>query len=496
MWYIAASYKSESESLQAYTPIQSWLKSLDHTAKLTASVLRIMTRGKPCVVLIGNFETQVTAELHKRICDFLRNGTLVELDSHTLQSMAERRAERMRDVKYDDKKGTGYSETHEPYARHSLDRTKPVTSEFTNMATLYDLPAVKKSLPAVDASKPLIVQFEQYNNQVRNEEFSRLNIMMGYASGDEVEIVRLINKVHAQKYKLARKYIFAESALNLHANLFDHDQSDLDVQDNQYIWIEMERPIETPYGQMRALYLNDAYDAELIERLVANPHLADIMRQSVEYHKAISGLEVVNDKLETIFDFSYARSIKQWVFLRSHKCLSGLCVYPDQDTMEDVPMISVCEQCREACTYFSHWLALAMAMINGEYALDANGESFGSQIVEYEDTKKTSVGKGKNKRLVNQSIKREVEYTVITYDVTRAKQSYSEHHTTVEEKRGENWLTLHGQDEIVYQKRKIASYTRHLPRKEETIEVQSHSKYVPMLKQSKKIVRIVASEKK
>jgi hypothetical protein len=102
-------------------------------------------------------------------------------------------------------------------------------------------------------------------------------------------------------------------------------------------------------------------------------------------------------------------------------------------------------------------------MIDREYAISPDPQPWAPQTITYEEDVQQKVGKGKNAHIIRTTRKSEIEYRVISFDVSTPA---SRHERTPQEARPDeekhaNWLTIHGKEELIYKRVRFENIERH-----------------------------------
>lgn len=517
MWYIASKFPSEQKAGTIYTPLQEQLK---HT-KLTASVFRLMVTGIWHVAVLGdnNPNDHDIASIYA----YLSKGIITPLPRKTLDMLAIRRGTRLKDAQ-PLAPNKLWTETHKPVVFNDIPDTISSGFQFRDIGAAYL--QYKASAPSVSfledlKRKPFIIAYQQFCEVAYGYEWAKMtqlsNIQLKDIAPSKQEyakhIVDYINKINNLRLRRSKKYLFTPSAIQLHESVAHYHNPTIQIeQRNMHTWLECFKEQETPYGKMRALFFSDAYplnEIGIVAPSRTEPKLYNHLVNTYSTHNGQWGLEVIDDTYNARFDFTYNLGTQEWVFLPSHKCPTGKCEYPEPNSIEQVIFYEAvggckpCDYCIAACKYFATWLVTALAMIDGIYAVTPDDTAFQTMEHTYTTTAKTAVGHGKNKRLVNTEVKRNVEYTLISYDVTQQKRTLTpDEAQTIDKAYRKNWLVTTPSGEIIWIRKTIKAYSRRYPtrkngtRRDGAVTLKNDfKKRVPMLRVPTKptIVKIVAS---
>jgi hypothetical protein len=313
------------------------------------------------------------------------------------------------------------------------------------------------------------------------------------------ELTALIQRVNAACLHSARKYIFTESALRMHGAVFQADETGW-IAPSGHIWIEPYTAIDTPYGErVKAVYASLTWPVADIRRVMqhsGDKRLEGLLNSIYEGFSPYWTLEIINERCKLIYDLTYDMERGAWVYLASHLCPEKQCEYvEDADITTATPGLCIpCNRCKEAVHFWAAWLHTSMRMIRGDFAVSPEPAPFQVEAQEYEQTERVTVGKGKNKRSMSQEVRRQVDYTIVSYDVSirphrEAADEMGDETAASESEKRASWLTLHDSADIIYERKTIPDHTRRFPVRRngtrQTGRVSVHHnepKYIPMLK--------------
>lgn len=372
-------------------------------------------------------------------------------------------------------------------------------------------------VPALDRQRPTDEEFSMYKNkpfivffrdmQCRDLERLKDHGPYPYLKGTEIATEGTKYTIN-RKIKDADKYQFDLSAQAMLEAVRDPAQTSWLRREN-HLWIEFQEPISNEYSAdeaIKAIWVNDAYAARYINELVAkadNPDVYNAMLARNILYMNYWSMDIVTADCYELFDYTYDIHKEEFVYLASHKCPWRQCEYPLKEGEGHLGLCVPCEHCLSALDYWSSVLHTAIRQIQREYALVPEEPApLKSRIESYSEEVIANVGKGKNKRKLKQTVKREVEYRVVSYEVSeisgesrqRARDLIAE-----EQSRG-NWLTVHDPFAIAWEYKAIdVSRGRVLdpernPRwkRKQHINIVPFKKWVPMLKEKRTIKRVKA----
>jgi hypothetical protein len=498
IWYIAAKFESEKQAGAVYFPLQEWLRR----KRGNASVARLMLHGVWHVIALGYGadDDGLAVGIQERI-----NGSITDVPHNLLETLLVRREARSQNAQPNEQ-GDVWTEAHQPTLFERLPQPLHHAGiTFVNKAKpTFQTVAYREDLK----KKPFIIAYGKHSMDLYVYEFQRLLKTSGEELYGVSFITEAVTRVNASKLKRSRKYLFTPSALDLHRSIMDLYPPTEVAQRSTHVWIECETPQENLYGKMRAMFFYNAFPLEDIHILFASaPEYPDIVR-TYSVHSGKWGLEIIDEEYNAVFDFTYDIPSDQWVFLNSHICPTGKCIYPHADDAGEFLMAHAtlfcqpCDYCLKACRYYATWLFTALAMIDGEYALSPDDPEFEQIAKQYMETRRKKVGKGKNQHVINVDEKREVEYTLVTYEVTKPKRRLSaEEQQAVDSARRTSWLATTPAGEIIWQKRRIKTHPRRYPtrkdgtRQQGAVQVSPFVKRVPLLREPKRtvITKVVAN---
>jgi hypothetical protein len=333
-----------------------------------------------------------------------------------------------------------------------------------------------------DASRPYFVRYRAYVNDIPLDDIFDVHIAV------YKEILRTVNP-----------YLLTESAMKLFQAVWEADKQDFPIPDRP-TFLELATPIEMPYGTIKALSIYCMRVPEAVEQVQRRYRdLADIA-QFRKHHEFLYRVDVLAEDMQILTAETYDAETQQWVYLPNHQCPTQECTTaPGQgygSGREDNIVVLPCNACRVRTVFWASWVRTALLMIDREYAVSANPETWQTQVATWDEQGMQKVGKGKNARMIKATRKRHVEYKVVSFDISQPETSKPASTTSTEpgEEKRPNWLTLASKDQIIYERKRIAPYTRHYQKQEGAYTVVEHSKYVPMLRDKPPTIKkVIAS---
>ncbi len=526
MYHIAGKFESREEARRVYTSLDNALKKLGfeaHTSNLALSNDYYVN------FLYDGDESHIPPTVMQTVRHLLGEGQICQLPDETIAVIQQRRAERRA-------RGTGPFESHDPtqisyrtpvlrdaQTHEEVARLAPsITGESSYRGPapgspvypvqLKDLPqslraqAARAQADAIrrakEKTKPFIVRYRSHVDEL--------------AASSPFDFKVLL---YQEVLKTLTPYLFTESAMRMHQAVWEKERRDLPIPDTS-ICIEFVSPIEMPYGVVKALSIHNLRADEAVERLRRkNPkmgleHLPD--RPGYFYR-----VELIGNDLWVLDTETYNAQTREWVYLSDHQC--DEC---KRDRNNEI--VQPCSTCQERTAYWASWLRTALLMINREYAVSPEPAPFPVQVVTYEEEGTKKVGHGKNAREIKTTFKREVEYRIISFDVSTPapRRERPPQEERAEEEKRANWLTMYGKDALIYRRIRFedihrdyagphykhiiercsalgGSFTEegreytlsHLPDGTAVVTstILGFEKYVPMLREKKTIRKVVAS---
>lgn len=487
MEYIAARYARKEETEKPYFTLQEALRG----SKSDASVFRVMIKERWHIVILGEIDTIVRQAIKRHI----PSEKWVDLPLDSLQLLVSRRIERADTARKMPGRGNfRMAEVHTPVPLYNSDRrvsirakdvknlahdesmrhTEATDKPFRTQITASNVQGLQAGQEVTVQVIPFVKAFLDLSEMRTNQEIMHLIApdVRTAVEGEAVKALQTVQRVNSLVLKHATKYLFTLSALRLQQAVFSPDvHTQAPLPENfltGYVWIECERPVDTPYAeQVKAVYLNRAYPEMEIERLFQKGSQERYMLNTTfGVHKGQWSLVIVNARCDTLFDLTFDTGIQQWRFLGSHICPYGTCKYttPNSgDVVENTVKATCepCEKCREAVNYFAQWLITALKIIHREYTVTLTPEPFRQSEQEYTQIEKVTVGKGKNKHKIPQKVTRSVTYTVIDVSVPASVKSQQRSQEEAKAEKRQNWLTLHGSEDRIYEKKYLPDTVRH-----------------------------------
>lgn len=376
---------------------------------------------------------------------------------------------------------------------------------------------IRIPVPGLERIPPTPEEFDHYKNRpfiifyrdIMFRDMDRLKEHGPYPVLDGTEVYTEATKYTiGRKIKESDKYQFDLSAQAMLKSVRDPEQTAWLPLSN-HLWIEFAQPICnecTANEPVKALWINNAWAGKYIYELMEKAKRPDVYEAMLDRHVlyyTMWSLDIITSDCYELFDFTYDTQISEFVYPASHKCPWKQCDYPIKEGPGTLGTCVPCEHCRAALDYWASVLNTAIRQIRREFALVPEEPApLQSRVESYSEEVQVSVGKGKNKRTVKQQVKREVEYRVVSYEVSEiSAESRQRARDLLEEEQSRgNWLTVTDPLSIAWEYKQInVSRGRFLdpernPRwkQKKHIDIAPFKKWVPMLRERKTIKRVKA----
>lgn len=500
MYHIAGKFASEERAGQVYTDLEKTLEQ----QKFYAHVSRLILGSDYYVnLLYDGEENQIPATIKQTINRLLGRGQICQLPEETITVIQQRRTERRA-------QGVGTFVSHDPtqvsYKTPALrdSETKEIITSFPEQAEITDVKPWVGPLPGSpvyavgmkDVPRELRPQLAAKIAEVKRMEREKARpFFIRYRAHME----DLINRetfspalaVWMEQLRTMTPYLFTTSAIQLFHVVWDENKDTFPIPDTD-IWVEFISPVETKQGTVKALAITQVNRKSAIEKLERKePGLKGLSSHSDFSRSDLYRVQIIDNEMQFITTTSYDAELTKWVYVQdcpTHECVEGM-------KAGEKIIVEPCSNCKARTSFWASWVRTVLLMIEREYATSPDPTPWDTQTAIYEEEGTQKVGKGKNAHIINVTRKREVEYTIISYDISQpeAKYEHTSHQRPQEEKRA-NWLVLTPKDQIIFQRKRIAAYPRHFKKQEGQYTVAEHDKYVPMLREKKPTIRkVIAS---
>lgn len=472
MYHIAGKFEDMDAAGRVYTALEGALRQL----QFYAHVARIQLKDGVYVSLIyDGDEKKIPANVMQTVHQLLGQGQICQLPPETVATIQRRRQNR-RD------QGVGTYVSHDPTrvtAQIPALRDRETGEELANFPELaevveevqlsgplpgspvYPVTAGLKGVPREirpqlaklqaevihkhkEESKPFIIRFRVHIDEIVSKEEDGLDPLIA---------------VYIEQLRTVTPYLFANSAMELFNAVWDADKTDFPIP-NDEIWIEFLSAIEAPQGHVRAIMVTQVNPLPAIEQVEKRyPGLKGLSQLESFADRTLYRVHVVDDAMQIISTSSYDVKEGKWIYITS--CPTKECITEQDAATGDDVIVQPCAGCVTRTHYWASWVRTLLLMIDREYAVSPEPKPWGTQTVTYEEEGTQRVGKSKkNQRTIKVTRKREVEYKIITFDVSLPEPKYV--HTTEEtsEEKRQNWLTTHSRDTWIYKRMHFAGIQR------------------------------------
>jgi hypothetical protein len=453
MYHIAGKFENREEARRVYTLLDDALNAQGFEAHLSSLEL---SNDYYVNFLSDGDESSIPALVKETVLRILGEGQISQLPEETIAVIQQRRAERRA-------RGTGPFESHDP-AQISY-RTPVLRDAQTHEEVAHLSPEITSESPykgpapgspvypvqLKDLPQPLRAQAARAQSEVirKAKEKARPFIVRYRSKVDEIAATAdefdFQLALYQETLKTAVAYLFTESAMRLHRAVWDQGRHDLPIPDTA-LCIELVTPIEMPYGVVKALGIYNLRGDEAIERLrrkYPKMGLEHLPERPGSWYR----IELIGSDLWMLDSETYDAEGREWIYLSDHQC--DAC---QRDQNKEI--VQACSACKDRTGYWASWLRTALLMINREYAVSPEPAPFPVQVVTYEEEGIKKVGHGKNMREIKTTFKREVEYRIISFDVStpapRRERPLQEERA--EEEKRANWLTMYGKEALIYRR--------------------------------------------
>lgn len=468
MWYKAYTFPTQEVARSLWKRVQSSLI----TENIDITTFSIIYAGKWYVVCLS--EVTPTLPIQHKISQLLTSGTPASLPQQTIMQLLERRLER---TQHASRSAGSPSLVYEGHTPTPMDTNSNLSPEETEI----HMREVVKSLS--EQRYPFIEIYRLY-----------VGYHIGIFQQNELAHNEVL-KQYQHSLDASEKYLFTDTARSMHKAVYEAGNTQW-VPITSDMWIEQDtsQPFTSRGVSVKAVHILEVPQHDLIR---------------VEgYSRKVWVINVISSTTSHIISFTYQEgSTPEFLPTLDYLCPYGKCenLIQTQESYE-VLYRKPCEQCERDCIMWASWLHTAMRMIRRDYAVSSSPKPFETRSIKYSEKKLVprhhGTGSPKWKNIENS-----IPYTIVSYDVslTPASQTPEELEETGTHETRQNWLTLHGKDDIIYVARSIPDYQRRYPvrrngtRLEGKVSVTTPlPKYVPMLRsdrrKSQTIKRVTAKK--
>jgi hypothetical protein len=466
MWYRAASYDTKEQCLEFFNSIKPVLASRPNAGDnlLTISfgtpdkkyVTAALGYPEPeTIALVESLFEQPPVVLSKDDLIYARRevAKLRRAEGISDEEAGERAWAQARNLGMPEPLARSIAQgyTHDLAETHSdTPDSEPAIGSAVYKADRKDLPRELRSQAARmqeelrrkarERARPFFVRFRSHIEEVTREEDFDLSIAI------YIEQIRAMNA-----------YLFTESALRLFHAVHEPHKHDFPIPTSD-LFIEFPSSLDTPHGSIRAFAISQVENpiavAKIEHKYPGFKGLSQVeegLKENARYR-----LQVIDDAMQFIATEGYYVDLGKWV--HSKGCPTGACI-TEQRAGEEV-MVQPCNACIIRTTFWASWVRTLLLIISLEYAVSPDPQAWVPQIVTYEEDGTQRVGKGKNAHVINVTRKREIEYRIVSFDVSKPAPKHERTSQEDEEKRA-NWLTLASKDQIIYKRMEFDDIVRH-----------------------------------
>jgi hypothetical protein len=324
-----------------------------------------------------------------------------------------------------------------------------------------------------------------YKSQIESDFYNEDTVHPYALKLGEITLGQLLN---------SERYMFTDSARAMHKAVSKDDTEW--IAPARETWIEQDIPQELLPGlqKVKAIYLKQMYPESLYDSQ-EEPLRGHLLDTTYPFRSTWS-IGVIDEHAYYCLTMLYDDITKEYQISFDHACPYHACeiltfaeimqrydmskllelnppryyremqeqrLSPD-DT--DYPLVIPCQGCKQNADTISQWLHTAMKQIKGNYALSSNPAPFPIRNLSYTEKKTVPRGKkGSHGKPKEKQVPVYVPYTFITYDVSIAPASTpvtpSDQDTTTEQPARLNWFSMHGKEDLIYEKRVQPDLQRH-----------------------------------
>lgn len=324
------------------------------------------------------------------------------------------------------------------YTKHLLEGSSPVSEPVAGGTP--SRPG-KKDLSR-ERARPFFVRFRSHIDEITREELVGPSIA-----------------VYKEQLRAMTAYLFTASAMKLFHAVHEPHKQNLPIPGND-VFLEFPSPLDTPHGIIRAFVLtrvNNPVAVAEVER--KNPGLKGLSQREGFSGHMLYRLQAIDDAMQIIATENYDGDLARWV--HAYECPTGTCVIERQAGEEKI--IQPCDTCVARTAFWGAWIRSLLLIVDHEYAITPEPAPWEVRAVSYEEEASQKVGKGKNTRVIKAIHKREIEYRIISFDVSlpahRAARTPQD--AQADEEKRANWLMRTPKDQIIYKRMAFDDIERH-----------------------------------
>jgi hypothetical protein len=171
-------------------------------------------------------------------------------------------------------------------------------------------------------------------------------------------------------------------------------------------------------------------------------------------------VQMIDEDMQFVATERYDTEVSQWVYMP--ECPTEQCITGERAGEKIV--VQPCKDCTIRCQHWASWARTLLLIIDREYATSPEPEPWTTHAVTWEEDGTQKVGKGKNAHIIRTTRKREIEYRIVSFDVslpTHHKAESTPHQARADEEKQANWLTLASKDQIIYKRMAFKDIEKH-----------------------------------
>lgn len=415
-WYYAVDYPTTEASKDAYRRVHERATQ----NKIYVSTRRMDWMNLLHIVLIHG-DTTPSEQQQTLLKDALKDGTPLELPDALLEEVGQRRAQQ----------GIGAALAGQQMVERHGVGVSVGQVEFPDAV-------IDAHLSKVRANHPYFIDY--YTALLDFNYSLRLKAPNG----------REIIQPFQQQLQTADMYQFTPTGRAMHKAVYEGDAE----------WIAWKLPLWIELDEPLAIATDMPVKAIFVAQ-VKQEHVLPSVRERPWWN--ITAIDPFGKHALTMLYDGSERTYDPTV---DYKCPDDTCQDYQGDVGYGVAIARTpCPKCFERANAIAMWLHTTVRMIRRDFATSSDPHPFATdeQIIKKKQLVPRQHGKGKPKE---KTVEQHRKISLIAYDVSIAEENRTSaigETSTGEEKR-QNWLSLHGADHRIYEKREIAPYEREYTR--------------------------------
>lgn len=365
---------------------------------------------------------------------------------------------------------------------------------------------------ARERTYPFFIRFRYHIEEIAKED----------KEGFDLSII-----IYMQQLRFMFPYLFTSSAMQLFQTVLDSSKNDFPIPEHD-VWIEFQTPVETPHGRVKAFAIAKVNNRTLLEQIEHKYPKIPLTQFEDVRQKPLYRVQIIDNDMQFIATEHYNRESLQWVYPPDRECPTHQCLTEKRGEPVENMTVHPCSSCKACTSFWASWTRTLLLILEREYAISPEPQPWETQTMTYEEEAIKKVGHGKNTREIKTTFKREVEYRIVSFDVSipAPQREHAAQEARTNEEKQPNWLTLHGKEDLIYRRVHFEDVERHYTQhkhllqkclerggtfaeKDGDIEREYHienrpdgtqavvsklvpfAKYVPMLREKKPVIRKV-----